>query len=152
MSLLLVALILCLPPVPAEASRAAHPLPGIPVPGVPTGGQRGASERQRPAPRHGAVPSRTVPVAALAGRASWYRTPGLTAAAGPQVRRRLGPGWRGAVVLVRGNGHAVRVTLTDWCQCYRGQPGERLLDLSATAFARLAPLRRGLVRVAIAWP
>jgi rare lipoprotein A (peptidoglycan hydrolase) len=44
-------------------------------------------------------------------------------------------------------GHAVRVELTDWCGC----PNGRVIDLARTAFARLAPPSRGLVRVVVSW-
>jgi len=43
----------------------------------------------------------------------------------------------------------VVVRLTDWCQCYRGENRERLVDLSDDAFARLAPLMAGVVRVRV---
>ena len=54
------------------------------------------------------------------------------AAAGPKLRAALGSGWRGKVVLVDG----VRVKLIDWCQCYKGQSNEKLLDLYHDVFAR----------------
>jgi rare lipoprotein A (peptidoglycan hydrolase) len=89
--------------------------------------------------------------ASISGTASWYRTPGLTAAAGPRLRALLGPDWRGATVHVcapqRG---CVAVRLTDFCQCHRGERGERIIDLSDGAFSRLAPLAVGLVRVRVA--
>lgn len=81
--------------------------------------------------------------APVSGVASWYAADGLVAAAGPRLRTGA---WRGRLVEVRAGGQSVRVRLTDWCQCY----GTRLLDLSDDAFARLAPLSRGLVRVQIA--
>jgi rare lipoprotein A (peptidoglycan hydrolase) len=43
----------------------------------------------------------------------------------------------------------VTVRLTDSCQCYRGETRERLIDLSDDAFARLAPLSRGVIRVTV---
>ena len=91
-----------------------------------------------------AIPS---PGHTLRGIASWYRTPGLTAAAGPALRRAIGR-WRGARVVVCA-GECVAVTLTDWCQCHRGERSERVIDLSDEAFSRLAPLAAGLVRVRI---
>jgi hypothetical protein len=54
------------------------------------------------------------------------------AAAGPRLRAALGAGWRGKVVLVDG----IRVKLIDWCQCYQGEPNEKLLDLYYDVFAR----------------
>ena len=47
--------------------------------------------------------------------------------------------------MVSANGRSVTVTLSDFCQCF----GTRLLDLSDDAFARLAPLSRGLVHVTV---
>jgi hypothetical protein len=87
----------------------------------------------------------------LHGRASWYRASGMVAAAGPRLRAFLGHDWRGATVQVCSRQRAcATVTLRDWCQCLRGEPGERLIDLSDDAFARLAPLPVGLVKVSIA--
>ena len=79
------------------------------------------------------------------GLATWYDTPGLTAAAGPRLRH---GDWRGSFVRVCA-GKCVTVQLTDWCACgdRGGQP--TLLDLSATAFKRLAPLSRGIVAVEV---
>ena len=85
---------------------------------------------------------------ALDGTASWYRTPGLTAAAGPALRHALGRDWRGQLVKVCAR-NCVTVRLTDWCQCYGGERRERLLDLADAAFARIAPLAAGLVRVTV---
>ena len=85
--------------------------------------------------------------ALLAGSATGSDTPGLTAAAGPLLRNGA---WRGRLVTVTAaNGNSVTVTLTDWCACgdRGGQP--TLLDLSATAFKRLAPLSRGIVAVEV---
>lgn len=92
---------------------------------------------------------RSLSVPALTGRASWYRVDGLVAAAGPRLRAALGPGWRGALVTVCASA-CVRVRLVDWCACYRGTRGERLIDLSPEAFAKLAPLASGIVRVRVA--
>lgn len=69
---------------------------------------------------------------------------GLYAAAGPALR--VGH-WRGRQVVVAANGHRVRVTLIDWCQCY----GTRVIDLYPQVFRQLAPLSAGLVRVAVSW-
>lgn len=84
----------------------------------------------------------TPPAATLTGTASWYGANGLIAAAGPALR--VGD-WRGSRVRVAFEGRSVTVTLSDFCQCY----GSRLIDLSDDAFARLAPLSRGLIRVTI---
>lgn len=54
------------------------------------------------------------------------------AAAGPRLREAIGAGWRGTVVTVDG----IRVKLIDWCQCYKGEPHEKLLDLYYDVFRR----------------
>jgi hypothetical protein len=54
------------------------------------------------------------------------------AAAGPKLRAALGSGWRGRIVYVDG----IRVKLIDWCQCYQGEPQEKLLDLYHDVYAR----------------
>jgi hypothetical protein len=54
------------------------------------------------------------------------------AAAGPKLRAALGSDWRGSIVYVDG----IRVKLIDWCQCYNGEPNEKLLDLYHDVFAR----------------
>lgn len=83
----------------------------------------------------------------ISGAASWYCRAGISpctsgyadgsgfsgyAAAGPRLRAAIGPDWRGKVVLVDG----IRVKLIDWCQCYAGEPNEKLLDLYYDVFAR----------------
>jgi hypothetical protein len=83
----------------------------------------------------------------LRGPASWYCRAGVSpctythpdgggfdayAAAGPKLRAAIGPSWRGTVVLVDG----VRVKLIDWCQCFKGEPQEKLLDLYYDVYAR----------------
>jgi hypothetical protein len=54
------------------------------------------------------------------------------AAAGPKLRAAIGSNWRGKVVSVDG----IRVKLIDWCQCYKGESNEKLLDLYHDVFAR----------------
>lgn len=83
----------------------------------------------------------------ITGRASWYCDAGVSActvnhpdtsgfdayaAAGPGLRAAIGPHWRGMVITVDG----VRVKLIDWCQCYKGEPNEKLLDLYHDVFLR----------------
>jgi len=47
----------------------------------------------------------------------------------------------------------VIVTVVDWCSCSRQRPGWRAIDLAPAAFARLAPLGRGVIPVTIErWP
>ena len=54
------------------------------------------------------------------------------AAAGPRLRAAIGSSWRGTIVYVNG----LRVQLIDWCQCYQGEPNEKLLDLYYDVYAR----------------
>jgi hypothetical protein len=54
------------------------------------------------------------------------------AAAGPDLRAALGSDWRGSIVYVDG----IRVQLIDWCQCYKGEPNEKLLDLYHDVYVR----------------
>ena len=126
--------------LPAAPGRAAAPLPPG-LPSLPRIGTGPASAGDAPDPIPSGAPIR--------GRASWYPASGRIAAAGPALRRALGPGWRGSVVMVSAGGRSVVVRLTDWCQCYRGTDRERLVDLGSEAFAELAPLSAGLVRVRI---
>jgi rare lipoprotein A (peptidoglycan hydrolase) len=79
------------------------------------------------------------------GLATWYATPGLTAAAGPLLRH---GDWRGSFVRVCA-GKCVTVQLTDACWCPDRHGSPVLLDLSASAFRRLAPLSRGIVAVEV---
>jgi hypothetical protein len=130
----------------AETPRSA-PEPA-PIASEATGIEQGqlepAAPARIPAPRlvrHGApdVPR---------GMAS-PATSGLVAAAGPELRRALGRHWRGRVVRVVAGDRSVVVRLVDWCQCYLGTPGERLVDLGDEAFDRLAPLAAGLIAVRV---
>ena len=89
----------------------------------------------------------------LSGAASWYcnsdgsrgptspchyqhpDTGGFDAygAAGPDLRAALGSGWRGRVVSVDG----IAVKLVDWCQCHKGESGEKLIDLYYDVYRRV---------------
>ena len=90
----------------------------------------------------------------VAGRASWYDWRPREAAAGPALRKMLGPNWRGKTVVVCQyvGRTCTRVKLTDWCQCYRGTARERIIDLDRRTFALLALPSRGLVRVTVRLP
>ena len=85
----------------------------------------------------------------LTGRASWYEYVPGGAAAGPKLRALLGKGWRGSKVQVCADGDCVTVTLSDWCQCYKGEKRERIIDLDVRSFAALADPSAGLVRVTV---
>jgi hypothetical protein len=83
----------------------------------------------------------------LRGLASWYCRAGSSpchyqypdtggfdayAAAGPRLRAAIGGNWRGRIVSVNG----IRVKLVDWCQCYKGQRHEKVIDLYYDVFRR----------------
>lgn len=72
----------------------------------------------------------------------------MVAAAGPALRT---GNWRGRVVTVSAGGHSIRVRLVDWCQCYRGEARERVIDLHPAAFERLGSLSRGVMKVTVRW-
>jgi hypothetical protein len=121
------------------AARSTDVLSDIPQP-----------ERAQPsvrAPKPIVVQNKPVTTHAVSGRASWYCRAGVSpctntqpdvggfdayAAAGPKLRAAIGPSWRGSIVWVDG----IRVKLIDWCQCYRGEPQEKLLDLYFDVYAR----------------
>jgi hypothetical protein len=130
------------PASPVAPERTAAPVvPGAavdaPLPTIGTGS----------AAAGGALDPDPSSASTLRGTVSWYPADGPIAAAGPALRRALGPGWRGTAVRVSAGGRSVVVVLSDWCGCYRGSVRERLVDLSDDAFAELAPLAAGLVRV-----
>jgi len=88
----------------------------------------------------------------VSGTASWYCCTygygnGLFAAAGPSLRRFLGPGWRGKIIetcLSNEPARCIRVKLVDWM----ANP-DALIDLEPAAFSQLARLSAGLVRVRV---
>lgn len=130
-----------LPAIPAGVMHTSADTEGLPS------GNLGA---RTPAPqRHDGRHASNGGASAIRGRASWYAAAGAVAAAGPALRRRLGRHWRGTWVRVSAGGRSVVVQLVDWCECYRGTKGERLIDLSDDDFAVLAPLAAGVVRVEI---
>lgn len=137
MSLLLaIAITVCIAaPWPAQLVIPAGDPSGIPVPKG-----RGTSSS-------GTDAARTT--APLTGKASWYPAPGSVAAAGPRLRRALGPGWRGTWVRVSTGKRSVTVRLDDWCQCFKDLPIEKVIDLSDDDFSVLAPTSVGSVRVRI---
>jgi hypothetical protein len=141
-------------PAPLEGSDSAAS-PAIPgLRGVPVGSDRGgtpptndvaaATSLAAGAP----TPTGAIGTVLLGGYATWYETPGLTAAAGPVLRDVLGD-WRGQYVTVEGDGASVTVRLTDFCACRDRHGLPTLLDLSDAAFSELAPLSAGVIRVSI---
>ena len=123
-------------------------VPHDPVPAAP--------DVVQPSP-HAVVQARSLTDGASAhrvtGTASWYcghgsacakgYPGGLYAAAGPSLR--VGD-WRGRLVRVAMGGRSVTVRLIDWCACPR-----RVIDLYSDAFAGLAPISRGLLKVTVTW-
>jgi len=99
------------------------------------------------APRATPQPTKP-PRAVLRGLASFYDWHSGEAAAGPALRAFLGPKWRGQRVRVCAS-RCLSLVISDWCQCLRGKPDERIIDLARSDFALLAPLSQGLVRVTI---
>jgi hypothetical protein len=88
------------------------------------------------------------------GRASYYcctrgySSGQLVAAAGPALRR---GDWRGRKVQVCRSGKCISVRLVDWCQCYKGERRERIIDLHPGAFRALGPLSAGILTVRVGW-
>jgi len=101
------------------------------------------------APTPEAIPHAERVVPSLRGAASWYDWRPGEGAAGPKLRTLLGRDWRGQTVVVCGDNDCIPVRLTDWCQCYRNEPRERVIDLDVRSFSRLAPASAGLVHVTI---
>jgi hypothetical protein len=94
-------------------------------------------------PRESALPPRSTH---LTGVATWYRYVPGGAAAGPQLRRWLGPTWRGQRVKVCADTQCVSVTLSDWCLC---SEGNRVIDLDIRTFAKLAQPSQGVLSVTV---
>jgi hypothetical protein len=110
--------------------------------------------RDLPASEAAVPPGAQLPVTAsmggtIAGIATWFASPQNVSAAGPALRRALGPGWRGSHVRVCSGGRCAVTTLGDacWCPDRRGVPV--VIDLDDDVFARLAPLSRGVIAVTI---
>ena len=115
-------------------------------------GSLAAAQPERPQasvrePNRIVVEVKPVTTHVIRGPASWYCRAGVSpctntnpdvggfdayAAAGPKLRAAIGPSWRGSIVWVDG----IRVRLIDWCQCYKGEPNEKLLDLYYDVYAR----------------
>jgi hypothetical protein len=106
-------------------------------------------------------PPKPVTRHALRGKASWYCKAGVSicmavhpdragvadmyAAAGPRLRRAIcgsdtSDCWRGRRVYVNG----VAVVLADWCQCYKGEAHEKIIDLYWDAWARVPNVESGV--------
>jgi rare lipoprotein A (peptidoglycan hydrolase) len=112
-------------------------------------------DRPQPQPEVGVVvkaaPAITEvhPASTLAGTASWYDYRPGQGAAGPRLRSMLGKDWRGQTVRVCKGDTCISVRLTDWCQCYKGERRERIIDLDVRSFAALDDPGAGLTKVTI---
>ena len=140
--------------LPLDVARSAGVLPAADratLTAAILGGLAAAQpERPQPAvrePNRIVVDIKPVTTHVIRGPASWYCRAGVSpctntnpdlggfdayAAAGPKLRAAIGAGWRGSIIYVDG----IRVKLIDWCQCYKGEPQEKLLDLYYDVYAR----------------
>lgn len=92
----------------------------------------------------------------VSGRASWFCKAGVSictkgyppgsmvAAAGPGLRAAICgsqscESWRGRQVVVCSRTGCRSITLTDWCQCYWKQSGEKLIDLYYVVWQAIDP-------------
>jgi hypothetical protein len=123
---------------------ASAGLPAAPRPRPPGAALGGPGLSRRVAP---ALPETAT---TLAGWATWYEVAAWHGAAGPELRRALGPGWRGQRVRVCAHGRCVTTALTDWCACGDRHGIPTLIDLARADFARLASPSAGVVLVTIA--
>lgn len=100
--------------------------------------------------RHIMGPS--APLASQSGVASWYG-PGTGVASQWctwTLRTQSGCGW--ARITSLDTGIVVVAPVIDWCQCYRGTPQERILDLQLGVVAALGlDPSRGLFQVSVEW-
>lgn len=123
----------------------------------------------KPTPKPTQKPVQKQPILtgkSLVGIATWYCDPpisgcmkihptgGYYAAAGPSLRKALGPNWRGTVLTVCGSSkHHIAincvfgVVLADWCACGDNHP----IDLYSDVFKKIGPLYLGRVKVIIKW-
>lgn len=148
-------------PVPSPPRTAVAPRT---TPTVDSHGLQKAPEPSRPRvavpePRARVVAPPATPGPAgskVSGTATWYclqgvspchyaKSAGAYAAAGSEVRRWLGPKWRGQHVTVCQGDDCVRVKLIDWCAC----GGRRIIDLYSDAFRQLSPLGAGVIEVTV---
>lgn len=150
-------------PTPRPTQEAV--LPAVTGGFSPTPGLDGQPDRAEqaviPAPRRPGVisgPDHTTPAptgtrpaatgtprtsAPLRGIATRFRSPSGVSAAGPALRAALGPGWRGTRVRVCAGERCVSTVLGDT------MAADRLIDLHAPLFARLAPLWKGVLKVEV---
>ena len=128
------------PTEPARSSGPATSGQDRSGPAAPSGPVRHVQPRRAP------LLAGVAPVAAspsTTGVASWFASPIGVSAAGPRLRSALGPAWRGTRVRVCTATACATTMLGDWMRA------DRLIDLDAPIFARLAPLSAGLVLVTV---
>lgn len=93
-------------------------------------------------------PAPTIVPTPRTGVASWYDDgPGMYAALPGFVASTHE--WASVCAFGGERTTCITVPVVTSCQCYVGTPHARLIDLSPDAFARLAPLSQGLVRVTV---
>lgn len=144
---------------PGSAQPSAHPdaaRTGAP-PALPGGPSHPPADVNVTSSEGGDPLTTPMPGALQTGTATWYcgagsrcprgHAPGELIAA---IDRKDTPWDKGDVVTVEyrcGDGclRAVRVRVVDVCAC----KGRRIIDLSAAAFSRLAPLSRGVIPVTV---
>lgn len=152
-ALLLLVILTSATPRPAYDSPGASTSDAPRAVGVPSPGLAGAPHD---VPQVGGVaPLATageLSGAPLRGTATWYCGSGSPCTRGYQpgdlvaaIDRKDAPYRKGDRVVVSHRGRSVTVTIVDVCGC----PGRRVIDLSAEAFSRLAPLGIGVIAVSI---
>lgn len=135
---------------PSEASFAPVAVfTPTPAPTLPPRAVAGPLTTPKPSPK----PRGRISTALIGGKATWYAAWYMNkgdrvGAAGPALR--VGK-WRGRTVKVCSSGECVKVKLVDWCACGRRNGVETLIDLSPSAFAALAPINQGVIRVTVEW-
>lgn len=83
------------------------------------------------------------------GWATYYAYHEGQAAAGPLLKRALGPRWRGKTVTVCADGTCLDVRLTDSCACGDRHGDPTIIDLDSRDFAKLAGLGAGILKVSV---
>jgi len=134
-------------PSPDSAARTEVPAPARAVTPAPRVTPKPKATRTRPAPT--AKPRTAVLLrGTLRGNATWFASPQNVSAAGPALRRAIGPGWRGTRVRVCSGGRCAWTVLGDWCACRRGN---RVIDLDDNVMAALGGIDRGVIPVTVRW-
>ena len=85
----------------------------------------------------------------VTGWATYYAYRPAQAAAGPALRRMLGPHWRGMRVRVCTRTACTIVQLTDWCACGPRHGVQTVIDLDLRSFRKIARPWLGVVTVRV---